>query len=155
MKMSVKLTADELANVVDSVVDTAIDNGFDCIVEDDEEFNAIFAIVDAALEAMGISIEEDEDEDEESYDEDEDEDEDEEEEDDPAVRFPGIAEMVYEKDGRGAISEEDAHNVLDSMKAMIAESCPELNPMEKFELLTKMWLQFGEDFGIEVVDMGE
>lgn len=151
MKMSVKLTADELANVVDSVVDTAIDNGFDCIVEDDDEFNAIFAIVDAALEAMGISIEEDEDE--EFYDEDEDEDE--EEEDDPAVRFPGIAEMVYEKDGRGAISEEDAHEVLDSMKAMIAESCPELNPIEKFELLTKMWLQFGEDFGIEIVDMGE
>ena len=151
MKMSVKLTADELANVVDSVVDTAIDNGFDCIVEDDEEFNAIFAIVDAALEAMGISIEEDEDE--EFYNEDEDEEE--EEEDDPAVRFPGIAEMVYEKDGRGAISEEDAHEVLDSMKAMIAESCPELNPIEKFELLTKMWLQFGEDFGIEVVDMGE
>lgn len=150
MKMSVKLTADELANVVDSVVDTAIDNGFDCIVEDDEEFNAIFAIVDAALEAMGISIEEDEDE--EFYDEDEDEDE---EEDNPAVRFPGIAEMVYEKDGKGAISEEDAHEVLDSMKAMIAESCPELNPIEKFELLTKMWLQFGEDFGIEIVDMGE
>lgn len=145
MKMSVKLTADELANVVDSVVDTAIDNGFDCIVEDDDEFNAIFAIVDAALDAMGISIEEEE----------EDEEENEDEEEDPEDRFPGIAEMVYEKDGRGAISEKDAHEVLDSMKEFIAERCPELNPIEKFELLTKMWLQFGEDFGIEIVDMGE
>ena len=65
MELNVKLTADELMNVVDAAMDEAIDRGY---CEDDETVDDILHIVDAALAAIGIEIiptEEEEEEEEE------------------------------------------------------------------------------------------
>ena len=67
MELNVKLTADELQNVIDAAMDEAIDRGYD--PDDEETVDDMLHIVDAALSAMGIEIipadEDDEDEDEE------------------------------------------------------------------------------------------
>ena len=91
MKLNVKLTANELQDVVDAVADEAVDRGWD--FTDDELFEDAMAMVDAALAAMGIEIVEEDDDyedDDEDWDEDEDEDEEEEDEDDEESEPEGI-----------------------------------------------------------------
>ena len=130
MKMNLKLTADELMNVVDAAMDEAIDRGY---CEDDETVEDMLHIVDAALSAMGIEITEDAD----TEDEDDDEDED----------YDPIDEMVYVlDDGRGAISFADACYLMDSIREVLqmqgrdAADAPEI------------FMSICREHGIEVVD---
>lgn len=154
MKINVKLTADELMNVVDAAMDEAIDRGYD--PDDEEVVEDMLNIVDAALAAMGIEVIEDVDEDEdedEDYDE-WDEDEDEDEEEVPATKSP-VGELLVEVNGKMFLRESDAQVLLDFMRKTVYEKFNFL-PVEKREVvLCKMWCKFGEDFGIYGVLKGE
>lgn len=134
MKMNLKLTADELMDVVDAAMDEAIDRGY---YEDDETVDDTLHIVDAALSAMGIEVV--------PADED---DEDEEEDNDP------IADMLYAlDDGRTAISFEDACFLMDMIKETGIERG--LSEDEAIEAAKTVFMQIGEDYGIEVVEEEE
>ena len=151
MELNVKLTADELMNVVDAAMDEAIDRGY---APDDETVDDMLHIVDAALSAMGIEVTEDADTEEVDafgvpvdYDSDfdEDEDEDEEEDNDP------IADMLYVlDDGRTAISFEDACFLMD----MIHETGMDrgLSDEEATKAAQHIFIQIGKDYGIDVVE---
>ena len=149
MKINVKLTADELMDVVDAIMDEAIDRGYDP-VDDEETLDDMLNIVDAALSAMGIEVIEDADED-----EDEDEDYDEwNEEEVPTTKSP-VGELLVEVDGKMFLRESDAQVLLDFMRKTVYEKFNFL-PVEKREVvLCKMWCKFGEDFGIYGVLKGE
>lgn len=129
MELNVKLTADELQDVVDAAMDEAIDRGYEA---DDETVDDMLHIVDAALSAMGIEIvpadEEEEDE-----------------EDDP------IEAMCYTlDDGRTAISFEDACFLLDMIQEVGEERG--LSEDEATEAAKCIFLQIAEDYGIEAVE---
>ena len=134
MELNVKLTADELMNVVDAAMDEAIDRGYDA---DEETVDDMLHIVDAALSAMGIEIV--------PADED---DEDEEEDNDP------IADMLYVlDDGRTAISFEDACFLMDMIKETGMERG--LSEDEATEAAKAIFMQIGKDYGIDVVEEDE
>lgn len=131
MKMNLKLTADELMNVVDATMDEAIDRGFDD--EDEELVEDMLHIVDAALSAMGIEITEDTNS--------EDEDKDEDEDSDP------IDEMTYVlDDGRVAISFADACYLMDSIREVLQK-----NGIDTADA-TEIFMNICREHGIEVVD---
>lgn len=137
MELNVKLTADELQDVVDAAMDEAIDRGYD--PDDEELVDDMLHIVDAALSAMGIEIvpaDEDEDEDEEDEDED------------------PIYDMLFVlDDGRTAISEEDANFLMDMTKQVCLERG--LSEEDAVEATKHIFLQIAEDYGIEVVEEEE
>ena len=134
MELNVKLTADELMNVVDAAMDEAIDRGYDA---DDETVDDMLHIVDAALSAMGIEIV--------PADED---DEDEEEDNDP------IADMLYVlDDGRTAISFDDACFLMDMIKETGMDRG--LSDEEATEAAQHIFIQIGKDYGIDVVEEEE
>ena len=134
MELNVKLTADELMNVVDAAMDEAIDRGYDA---DEETVDDMLHIVDAALSAMGIEIV--------PADED---DEDEEEDNDP------IADMLYDlDDGRTAISSEDAYFLLDMIKEVGMERG--LSEDEATEAAKAIFMQISKDYGIDEVEEDE
>ena len=138
MELNVKLTADELMNVVDAAMDEAINRGYDA---DDETVDDMLHIVDAALSAMGIEIV--------PADEDEDEDDvDEEEDNDP------IADMLYVlDDGRTAISFEDACFLMDVLKAVGRDRG--LSDEEATKAAQKIFCQISKDYGIDGVEEPE
>lgn len=130
MELNVKLTADELQDVVDAAMDEALDRGYDA---DDETVDDMLHIVDAALSAMGIEIV--------PADED---DEDEEEDDDP------IYDLLYVlDDGRTAIDFDDACFLLDMIKEVGMERG--LSEEDAIEATKEIFLLIAEDYGIEVV----
>lgn len=136
MKIDVRLTADELMDVVDAAMDEAIDRGYD--PDDEEVVEDMLNIVDAALSAMGIEVIEDADED----------DEDEEEDNDP------IADMLYDlDDGRTAISFEDACFLMDMIKETGIDRG--LSEDEATEAAKHIFIQIGKDYGIDVVEEEE
>lgn len=135
MELNVKLTADELQNVIDAAMDEAIDRGYD--PDDEEIVDDMLHIVDAALSAMGIEIV--------PADEAEDEDEDEDEDDDP------IYEMLYVlDDGRTAIGEQDAYLLMD----VIQEVCIEngLSEEESIDATKEIFKGIAKEYGIDVVE---
>lgn len=137
MELNVKLTADELMNVVDATMDEAIDRGY---APDDETVDDMLHIVDAALSAMGIEIV--------PADEDDEDDEDEEEDNDP------IADMLYVlDDGRTAISFEDACFLMDMIKETGMDRG--LSDEEATEAAQHIFIQIGKDYGIDVVEEEE
>lgn len=154
MELNVKLTADELMDVVDAAVGEAMDRGYDGL-DVDELTDDMCHIVDAALAAMGIEITEDTDTEEVDafgvpvdYDSDFDEDEDEEEDNDP------IADMLYVlDDGRTAISFEDACFLMDMIKETGMDRG--LSDEEATEAAQHIFLQIGKDYGIDVVEENE
>lgn len=132
MELNVKLTADELQNVIDAAMDEAIDRGYD--PDDEETVDDMLHIVDAALSAMGIEIV--------PADED---DEDEDEEDDP------IEAMLYAlDDGRTAISFEDACFLMDMIQEVGMERG--LSEEDATEAAKCIFMQIGKDYGIDVVE---
>lgn len=151
MKLNVKLTADELQNVLDAAANEALDNGL--LYDDNEDdMSCLFAAVDAALTAIGIEVSEDieaEDEDEdwndEEWDEDEDEDDEEEEEVDP------IEEMVYVLEGKRVVSKENALMLL-GMMADVVKKDNRVPAEAKGEFTQLMFLKFCADKGIYGVD---
>ena len=134
MELNVKLTADELMNVVDAAMDEAIDRGY---CEDDETVDDMLHIVDAALSAMGIEIV--------PADED---DESEEEDNDP------IGDMLYVlDDGRTAISFQDACFLMDMIKETGLERG--MSDEEATKAAQTIFMQIGKDYGIDVVEEDE
>lgn len=133
MELNVKLTADELMDVVDAAVGEAMDRGYDGL-DVDELTDDMCHIVDAALAAMGIEIV--------PADED---DEDEEEDNDP------VTDMLYVlDDGRTAISFEDACFLMDMIKETGIERG--LSDEEATEAAKAIFMQIGKDYGIDVVE---
>jgi hypothetical protein len=153
MKLNVKLTADELQNVLDAATNEALDNGL--LYDDNEDdMSCLFAAVDAALTAMGIEISEDVEDDEDiDWDEDEDEDdwgdefgeEEEEEEDDP------IADMVYELNGKAVISKENATMLLEMITDVVLND-DRIPAHLKGDAVQNIFLNFCKDKGIWGVD---
>ena len=169
MKIDVKLTADELMDVVDAIMDEAIDRGYDP-VDDEETLDDLLNIVDAAMTAMGIEIVEDtdaEDTAEEEYrnafaDSEEvdafgvpvDYESDFDEEEVPATKSP-VSELLVEVDGKMFLRETDARVLLDFMRKTVYEKFNFLPMKERETVLVKMWCKFSEDFGIYGVLKGE
>ena len=161
MKMNLKLTADELMNVVDAAMDEAMEQElyFDNFGNDNAE--EILNVIDAALSAMGIEVSEEVDEEEEDEEEEEewtpcddcyhpyacdkcDYAEDEEEDDDP------IANMLYVlDDGRTAISFKDACFLMDMIKETGIERG--LSEDEAIEAAKTIFMKIGKDYGIDEV----
>lgn len=135
MKLNVKLTADELMDVVDAAVDAARER--DYMILEEELIEDMTYIVDAALSAMGIEIV--------PADED---DEDEEEDNDP------IADMLYDRDdGRTAISLEDAYFLMDMIKENGIKRG--LSEDEAIKAAQTIFIQICKDYGIDVVEEEE
>lgn len=133
MKMNLKLTADELMNVVDAAMDEAIDRGYDPYNE--ETVEDMLNIVDAALSAMDIEITEDADADTEDEDEDEDEDVD------------PIDEMTYVlDDGRVAISFADACYLTDCIREVLQKNGLDIADTPE------IFMDICREHGIEIVD---
>lgn len=135
MKLNVKLTADELMDVVDAAVNAARER--DYMILEEELIKDMTYIVDAALSAMGIEVV--------PADED---DEDEEEDNDP------IADMLYDRDdGRTAISFEDACFLMDMIKENGIKRG--LSEDEAIKAAQTAFIQIGKDYGIDVVEEEE
>lgn len=142
MKMNVKLTADELMNVIDAACNEAIDRGYD--VCDDEEVEDILAIVDAAMSAIGIDISEEEEE--EDFDFDFDEDDDDEED--------SIEDMVFIHNGKRTISKANADMLLNMVAELIMNE-DDIPFNKKWEVTQDCFLAFCRDHEIECVEMNE
>lgn len=135
MKMNLKLTADELMDVVDAAVDAARER--DYMILEEELIKDMTYIVDAALSAMGIEIVPADEND-----------EDEEEDNDT------IADMLYDRDdGRTAISFEDACFLMDMIKENGIKRG--LSEDEAIKAAQTMFIQIGKDYGIDVVEEEE
>lgn len=175
MKITVKLTADELLDVLEAVEQEAYELGMEVLDEDfnpvNETCSELFDLLDTALTTMGVEIEEDvegdvyeweeddEDEDDDEWDEyeeeeDEDEDEDEDEEEDPIKR------MIYRnEDGSPVIRESDARRLLrlicNSIEAVEKERGKIYSYDEKVEAVQNIMMHIAKVYGIWGVDMGK
>jgi len=156
MKIDVRMTPDELQNVVDAVAEAGDQRNY---YVDDTILMELLEIVDAALTSMGINIVEDEDDDDEPNEmefdcegdcancenpcPEEEEDEEEEEE--------SIEDRLFTlDDGRTAISAEDANKIMDEMCLY----CINVHgfPVEvAVEIAKDAFIQLSEDYGIDVV----
>jgi len=157
MKMKIKLTADELMNVVDAAMDEAIDRGYG---DDEETVDDMLHIVDAALSAMGIEISEDEDEDDvdafgvpTDYDSDFDEDEDEDEEEEEP--FNPITKLLVERNGELYLKESDASVLLNAMRELVYSKTEGMPEIIREQILCDMWCKIGEENRIKGVLKGE
>lgn len=155
MKLNVKLTADELMDVVDAAVDAARER--DYMILEEELIEDMTYIVDAALSAMGIEIvpadEDDADEEEEEVDDfgvptDYWSKFDEKEDNDP------IADMLYDRDdGRTVISFDDACFLMDMIKETGIERG--LSEDEAIKATQTIFFKICEDYGIDAVEEEE
>ena len=154
MKLNVKLTADELQNVLDAAANEALDNGL-LYDDDNDDMACLFAAVDAALAAIGIEVSEDteaEEEEEEEEEEDYDEwDEDEDEEDEDEEEVDPIEEMIYVLEGKRVISKDNAHMLL-NMMADVVKHDNRIPAEAKGEFAQLMFIKFCADKGIWGVD---
>lgn len=151
MKLNVKLTADELMDVLEAAEIEAFNRSWpvEWNGEPDNEVCAdIFAIMDAGLSAIGIEIEEEievEDEDElEDWDEDE-ESEDEEPEPDP------IEDMIFVQDGKRCISSDNARLLFTNMLAVVKDMCEDMSSEAQFDLAKHLLIEFSKERRIEWV----
>ena len=152
MKMNLKLTADELMNVVDAAMDEAINRGYD---SDEETVDDMLHIVDAALSAMGIEITEDADSEEVDtfgVPTDYDSDFDEEEEEEP---FNPITELLVEQDGKLYLKESDAKILLNTLRELVYSKTEGLPEIIREKILCDVWCKIGEENRIEGVLRGE
>ena len=148
MKMKIELTTDEMLNVIDAVMDEAIDRGYDPI-EDENQFNDLIAVVDAALSAMGIEYDVVDDEEEDfSLDEDDfdfDDDDDEEE----------MESIIYDCDGHRGISASDARLLMRCVADVMHNQFGYL-PDEVIDILIQNeTMRIASEWNIEVVDTDE
>lgn len=133
MELNVKLTADELMNVVDAAVEAARER--DYMIDEEELIKDMTYIIDAALSAMGIEI----------VPADEDEEDEDEEEIDP------IEEMVYVLEGKRVISKDNARMLLCMMTDVVKHD--NRIPAEvKSEFAQLLFIKFCADKDIWGVD---
>lgn len=160
MKLIVKLTADELMNVVDSAKEEADKHGFLYNLFAEEQTGEVLKVVDAALDAAGIEIIEEDDILDEDIDFDDDEIEWDDVPDEPIEKsykdkYPGIASMVYVSHGKRVISKSNALDVMRSIIKSVDEFAPDASIDKKRALQKDMFTRFAQDFGFEGVDMSE
>ena len=141
MKTKIELTADEMMNVVDALCDEAIDRGYD-VVDDDEVFNDLIAIVDAALSAMGIEY----DVADEDFEGEEEEEEEEEEE---------MESIIYDCDGHRGISASDARLLMQCVAKNITRKFGFLPEEIITVLIQNETMRIASEWNIEVVDVSE
>lgn len=139
MKMNLKLTADELMDVVDAAVGEAMNRGYDGL-DADELTDDMLHIVDATLSAMGIGITEDTDT------EDEDEDEDKEE--------GATLAHIYIKNGKRCISAEDARTLVAYITEKVLAD-DDIAEEDKYTFIMDTFTSLGEHFHIDFVDCEE
>ena len=130
MRITVKMTDDELMDVIGAITDEAVAQD----VYDDDNMEQILKVVNAALSAMGIEIEEDKPEL---------EDDDEEE----------IESIIYDCDGKRGISAADARLLMRCVAKTMHEQYPILSD-EALEVMGMIeCMRIAEVYGIEVVDI--
>ena len=157
MKLIVKLTADELMNVVDAVKEEADYQGFLYDGFADEQTEGLLKVLDTALDAAGIEIVEEDsfdNDDEDEWGDDFDEEE-EVEESSYEDKYPGLASIVYELNGKRVISQSDAISIMRSIIKSVDEFCPDASIDQKKALQKEVFTKFSHDFGFEGVDMSE
>ena len=157
MKIDVRMTPDELQNVVDAVANKADERGFD--IDEGGIIGDMLAVVDAALISMGINIIADEDDDDEPNEmefdcegdcancenpcPDAEEEEEEEEE--------SIEDLLFTlDDGRTAISAEDANEIMDEM-CLYGINEHGLPVEVAVEIAKEAFIQLAKDYGIDTV----
>lgn len=173
MKMTMNLTATEATEVLDAMAETAKKHG------EDIDLTILSAVVDSALEAMGISVSitEDEDEDDDEADDfvDEDEDEDEDEADDPEdfvdededddedgdendvdTVLSEIAMNIRTlPDGRRVVMESDVRRAVMAIKACIETIDPHLSDEHTCTVIKETWEFFVKKNHIDGVAVGK
>lgn len=178
MKNVVKLTADELATVLDTIETTAIVQTLKETSNADaakvmnsinwpDVFSALFEMFDNGLTTMGIEIVEDveavEEEEEEEYTPCDDcyhpyacemceyaEDDDDDDDDDKEEVDP-IEEMLFIHKGKVTISKKDAMEITHQMAEMIEAQGKGLSDAQKTKWLHDALTALAEDYGIEYV----
>ena len=131
MRITVKMTADELWDVINAITDEAVEQ--DIYVDPlygNDNMEQILKVVDAALSAMGIEIEEDKSEDDEEE----------------------IESIIYDCDGKRGISAADARLLIACVTKTFKEKCPVVSDEVLEILVTVECLRIAEVYGIEVVD---
>lgn len=132
MRITVKMTADELWDVINAITDEAVEQ--DIYVDPlygNDNMEQILKVVDAALSAMNIEIEEDEPEDDEEE----------------------IESIIYDCDGKRGISADDARLLIACVTKTFKEKCPVVSDEVLEILVTVECLRIAEAYGIEVVDI--
>lgn len=159
MKMNMTLSLEETTTMLDAAMDKAVALGYD---DDTDTIDEMFQIIIAALSAMGITCEVEETEVEtdefgvpEDYDSDFNFEEEEEEEEEDDISYKDIEKLIVEHKGKRYLKNSDAKRILDFMKALIEERFENLPAEMKSNILCDMWCQFGKDFNIEAVLLGE
>lgn len=154
MKLNVKLTADELMDVLEAAETEAFNRSWpvEWNGEPDNDVCAdIFAIMDAGLSTIGIEIEEEiEAEDEMDEDELEDWDEDEESEDEESEPDP-IEDMIFVQDGKRCISSDNARLLFTNMLAVVEDMYEDMSSEARFELAKHLLIEFSKERRIEWV----
>ena len=175
MKNVVKLTADELATVLDTIETTAIVQTLKETSDADVAktinsinwsgvFSALFEMFDNGLSAMGIEIAE-----EVEAVEEEEEEEDEEwtpcddcyhpyacdmceyAESDPGPETDPIDDMIFDHNGKRSISESDGKLMLDMCFNIVRERNPEMSIDQQIKMAQQFFLDVAHDHGIEWV----
>ena len=165
MKMNLKLTADELMNVVDATMDEAMEQGLYFDNFGNENVKEILTIVDAALSALSVEVvPADEDEEDEEWTHCDDcyhpnacdmcdyaeDDEDEEEETDP------IESMIFDYNGKRTITSTMGKLLLDTCYAVVDARNPSMPFNTKVSKAKAMLMEIAKDYGIEwVTEEGE
>ena len=131
MRITVKMTADELWDVINAITDEAVEQ--DIYVDPlygNDNMEQILKVVDAALSAMGIEVEEDKPEDDEEE----------------------IESIIYDCDGKRGISAADARLLMQCVAKTMRKQYPILSD-EALEVMGMIeCLRIAEVYGIEVVD---
>lgn len=131
MRITVKMTADELWDVINAITDEAVEQ--DIYVDPlygNDNMEQILKVVDAALSAMGIEVEEDKPEDDEEE----------------------IESIIYDCDGKRGISAADARLLMQCVAKTMRKQHPILSD-EALEVMGMIeCLRIAEVYGIEVVD---
>lgn len=131
MRITVKMTADELMDVIGAITDEAVEQ--DVYVNPlygNDNMEQILKVVDAAMSAMGIEIEEDEPEDNEEE----------------------IESIIYDCDGKRGISAADARLLMRCVAKTMDEKYPILSDEAREVMGVLECLRIAEVYGIEVVD---
>ena len=164
MKNVVKLTADELATVLDSIEVTAIAQTLKETSDADVAktinsinwqgvFSALFEMFDNGLTAMGIEIAEEAEAEEEEVDDfgvptgywsefDEEE---------PEPETDPIDDMIFDYKGKRSITESDGKLLFDTCFRIIRERYPEMSADQQIGMAQQFLLDIAQEHGIEWV----
>lgn len=171
MKVDLKLSADELHDMLDAVAEAALDRDYD--IDDPIFMKEMFEIVDAALKALNVEIipadraDDDEEPNEMEFDCEGDcancpdpcpeytgEDEDEEEEEELEYPDTPVSRRVFLVDGMRAIKESDANEIVETLKNSVNEMFYFLPEQARQKIFADGFFRVCEENGIQIVVKG-